>query len=164
MAATSCRASGAEELPVLAGELVRASQSGAPRAALTRSCCSRVELFLVVYTLIVVGIVMAIEGGSHHGTALLAMAPPTTIVVFLSRTFGSSVDHRQIVFTFFSAVLLMQSLLLLIYQVLAPSGLLRFLYSLAPSCGDCFEEIGDQIPLAMDADPVHGLVNCTCTW
>ena len=135
---------------------------GTPGSSLSVGCCSRLALFLVIYTGAVGSLVAAHSVWQAHwrsgGVAeitdaylvLLAITPPLVILVFLARTFGSSIDRCQAFLTWFTAVLWMGPLLVLIYSVLAPLGVLRAAYSIDPGCRECY------------ADSAGGLCSANC--
>eukprot|EP01052_Picozoa_sp_SAG31_P017525 SAG31_NODE_1201_length_9418_cov_3.410881_10_plen_328_part_00 len=64
--------------------------------------------------------------------------PSTLFLIFISRTFGHAIDRCQIVLTFFTAIILMVPLILLV-TLLPLSGLFRIIYSLDPVCRACFD-------------------------
>jgi hypothetical protein len=118
------------------------------------SCCGRVGLFFLLFILgmvaLVVGAVRELPESSgdafspeeHHGHVslylfVLSTAPPIFILVYLSRTFGTSIDRCQVVLTFFTAVL-WTGALLAGEQWMIFSGALRAVYRLDSTCDRCF--------------------------
>ena len=128
---------------------LRDDVDGAPppaEATCSTTCCSSVGLFLLAYLITVtVGTFTVATAAPGLSTKLhllaIAVAPPLAILVFLARTFGDSVDRRQVCLTFFTAVLWMPLLLAFIYGMLAPTGAFRAVYSLDPVCDECFESV-----------------------
>eukprot|EP01044_Picomonas_judraskeda_P022125 COSAG03_NODE_5412_length_1256_cov_1.957649_1_plen_251_part_10 len=118
-------------------------------ATFSASCCSSVGLFLLAYVVVMTAAAVAALTATTLVSSMvsllaLAVAPPLAILVFLARTFGESVDRRQVGLTFFTAVLWMMPLLAFIYRVLAPSGALRAVYSLDSTCAECFASVAER--------------------
>jgi hypothetical protein len=130
-----------------AGSDAEADADAAPTDC-SAGCCSSVGLFLAAYaismTLSAIAVATATTALSTTLRLLaMAVAPPLAIIVFLVRTFHTSIDRMQVALTFCTAVLWMAPLLALIYGVLAPLGLLRAIYSLDPTCAECFESVSE---------------------
>ena len=108
------------------------------------SCSVRFALFSALFVggmvALAYGANSAIEKDAHVNAYLLALsiAPPIFILVFLSRTFGDSIDRCQVALTFFTAVLWMVPLLGF-ETWLAAAGGLRAIYRLDPTCDACFD-------------------------
>ena len=128
-----------------AAAAVRVRASAAAVRVCAYGCFSNVGAFFVIYVSTLAGLGVAANAETTHTIAgknvyllLLTVAPPIVLLVFLSRTFGTSIDRCQVSLTFFTAILWMPPLLFLI-SMLAEAGLLRAAYSLDSACGECYE-------------------------
>ena len=131
------------------------------------ACCGRVGLcfllFIVGMVSLAFGAVRANEDGRGINLYLLvlATAPSIFILVYLSRTFGTSIDRCQVVLTFFTTTLWMVVLLSL-ESYLTFSGAFRVVYRLDHTCDICFaaNECSDTCELGgHPLQNVSGLLN-----
>jgi RsiW-degrading membrane proteinase PrsW (M82 family) len=135
-----------KQLPAMVPPASQPAKTAGATATFSASCCSSVGLFLLAYVVVMTAAAVAAAKATTPVSSVvsllaLAVAPPLAILVFLARTFGESVDRRQVGLTFFTAVLWMMPLLAFIYHVLAPSGALRAVYSLDSTCAECFDSV-----------------------